>query len=39
MFQWESSRSMRTDMTKLVVAFRNFVHTPNKKFVKYILFH
>jgi hypothetical protein len=26
--QWESSCSMRTEMTTLIVAFRNFANTP-----------
>ena len=33
-FQWEPSYSMltdgRTDVTKLIVAFRNFANAPNK---------
>jgi hypothetical protein len=29
-FQWEPSRSMRTEMTKLMVAFRNFANAPNE---------
>ena len=28
--QWESSRSMRSDMTKLTVAFRNFTNANTK---------
>ena len=28
--QWESSFSMRMDMTKLIVAFRNFANSPKK---------
>jgi len=30
-FQWESSCSMQTDMTKLTVAFRSFADAPKKR--------
>jgi len=28
--EWEPSYSMRTDVTKLIVAFRNFAHAHNR---------